>query len=260
MKKEKTKRKSQIQDRILTLLATASEALDVVGDFTYNPYPYVYRSLGVSHTKEGLERGIQELIEKGLAEGNEDEGLRLTSAGAEVKQGLLRARSEDWDGDWRAVFFDIPEARRKLRDDLRSELKKLGFGLWQKSVWVTPFDIGKELDSYLRKEKISNFVEVLVGERVGDLSDREFAARVWSLDSVNERYEDLLGGWAEELKKESRAEERLRTAASFHDRYLTILENDPRLPSKLLPDDWVGDEAKNLFGKLKSTLTVSELS
>jgi len=260
MEKKKTKRKSQIQDRILTLLAIASEALDVVGDFTYNPYPYVYKSLGVSHTKESLKRGIQELIKKGLVEGNKDDGLRLTSAGAEVKQRLLRARSEDWDGKWRAVFFDIPEVQRDLRDNLRFELKKLGFGLWQRSVWITPFDIGKELGSYLRKEKISNFVEILVGERVGDLSDREFAARVWPLDKVNEGYKDLLGGWVEELKKESSAEERLLVAISFHSRYLILLEDDPRLPLELLPDDWIGAEAEKLFGKLKSTLTVSRIS
>lgn len=260
MEKKKTKRKSQIQDRVLTLLAAAGEALDVVGDFAYNPHPYVYRSLGVSHTKEGLELGVQELIRKGLVEEDRDKGLRLTSAGAEVKKGLLRAHSRDWDGRWRVVFFDIPEAKRGLRDELRFELKDLGFGLWQRSVWVTPFDVGKELNSCLQKEKISNFVEVVVGERVGDLSDRDFAARVWSLDKVNEGYKHLLASWAEELKKESSAEERLRAAASFHNRYLAILEDDPRLPPELLPNDWVGGDTKELFGKLKSTLTISKLS
>lgn len=260
MEKRKTKRKSQIQNRVLTLLAATSGALEAAGDFAYNPYPYVYSSLGVSHTKKGLELGIQELVKKGLVEEDRNEGLRLTSAGAEVKKGLLREHSRDWDSQWRVVIFDIPEAKRELRDDLRFGLKDLGFGLWQRSVWVTPFDIGEELNSYLQKEGISNFVEIVVGERVGGSSDRDFAARVWPLDKINERYERLLASWEEELKKESSAEERLRAVASFHNHYLAILEDDPRLPPELLSDDWVGGDAKELFGKLKSILTVSKLS
>lgn len=50
-----------------------------------------------------------------------------------------------WDRIWRAVSFDIPELNRKERAFLRNELRWMGFIEAQKSVWVYPYDIEKEL-------------------------------------------------------------------------------------------------------------------
>lgn len=254
------KRRNQIQDKILSILAASAGALDTLGNFAYNPYPYLYASLGTSYRKEHIDEAIDSLTSEGLVEGDRNEGLRLTLAGAGIKKRLYQARREEWDGKWRVVFFDIPEVQRDIRDGLRFELKKLGFGLWQRSAWITPFDIAKELNSYLREQNLAEAVQVVVGERFGELNDRKFAAKVWPLDDINERYERLLSVWKKEIGKESTAEERLEAAASLHNRYLDVLAADPRLPLELLPGDWVGDDAKKLFKKLKSTLTVGEPS
>ncbi len=257
-KRGKKKGRAYLGRKILRVLSAAAEALDTFGDFTYNPYPYLYASLGMSYRKEHIDEAVRDLTKKGLVEGNKSEGLRLTSAGADVKKSLYQARQKEWDGKWRVVFFDIPEVQRDIRDGLRFELKKLGFGLWQRSAWVTPFDIAVELNAYLQKQDLSEVVQIVVGERLGELNDREFAAQIWPLNDLNERYARLLTGWAEELKKESTAEERLRAVLAFHDRYLDILASDPQLPPKLLPGHWVGDDARELFKKLKSILTVGK--
>jgi len=262
------KRRKKIQDKILTILAASAGALDTLGNFTYNPYPYLYASLGTSHRRESIDEAMANLTDEGLVEGSAEEGFRLTPVGAGINKRLYQARQEGWDGKWRVVFFDIPEAQRKTRDDLRSELKKLGFGLWQRSAWITPFDIAKELNSYLREQNLSTVVQIVVGERfgppassreasrAGELSDQDFAAKVWPLKEINEKYEHLLNIWEKEVGKESTAEERLEAAATLHRRYLDVLAVDPQLPSEILPGDWVGDDAKKLFKKLKSTLSV----
>ena len=255
-KRGRKKGQSVVAEKILDLLSVTAQALDSFGNFTYNPYPYIYASLGHVHSKETINDAVEGLVKKGLVEKSKTEGLRLTLVGAKVKEKLVRVREKEWDGEWRVVFFDIPEAQRKLRDDLRSELKKLGFGLWQRSAWVTPFDIAEELSSYLREENLSGAVQVLVGERFGELNDQDFASGVWALKEINEKYQELLDDWGEELKKEQGGEERLRVAATFHQRYLDIFDTDPRLPEKILPDDWVGGEAGKLFKKLKSILSV----
>ena len=255
-KKEKRERMGRpyLGKKILRILSATAQTLDSFGNFAYNPYPYIYSSLGHVHDKETIDEAVEGLVKKGLVEKSKTEGLRLTLVGAEVKEKLIRVREKEWDGEWRVVFFDIPEAQRKLRDDLRSELKKLGFGLWQRSAWLTPFDIAEELSSYLRKEDLFGAVQILVGKRLGELDDRDFAAKVWPLKELNERYRALLGVWEREIGKESTAEERFATAASLHGRYLDLLVSDPQLPSGLLPNDWAGGEAKRLFKKLKSTL------
>ena len=42
------------------------------------------------------------------------------------------------------IAFDIPEHRRKAREWLRDELRLLGFGLLQKSVWFGPSPLPKK--------------------------------------------------------------------------------------------------------------------
>ena len=54
-----------------------------------------------------------------------------------------------WDGRWRIIIFDVAENRRNSRDFLRKRLKWLGFKELQKSVWIFPYDIKKELQEAL---------------------------------------------------------------------------------------------------------------
>ena len=61
---------------------------------------------------------------------------------------------DHWDGKWRAVCFDITELNKKERRFLRTELKWMKFKELQHSVWITPFNIEKELLALLRLWKI----------------------------------------------------------------------------------------------------------
>jgi len=58
----------------------------------------------------------------------------------------MRIENKKWDGKWRMVVFDIPEKKRKGRDALRGELKKIGFYELQKSVFVFPYECQDEID------------------------------------------------------------------------------------------------------------------
>lgn len=45
-----------------------------------------------------------------------------------------------WDKKWRLVIFDIPEKKRKIRNQVRNLLEKMEFYRLQDSVWVSPHD------------------------------------------------------------------------------------------------------------------------
>lgn len=64
-----------------------------------------------------------------------------------IKNILKRKNQVDKElsGLWLGIIFDIPEANRRERAFLRRELTMAGCKELQKSVWVTPFDIEKEL-------------------------------------------------------------------------------------------------------------------
>jgi hypothetical protein len=59
-------------------------------------------------------------------------------------------KEAEWKGFWWAIAFDIPEKQRQARDLLRRELKAMHFVEAQKSIWVTPYDIEKELSVLLK--------------------------------------------------------------------------------------------------------------
>lgn len=54
-------------------------------------------------------------------------------------------KRKKWDGKWRLIIFDIPEEKSYLRQNLRENLELLGFKYLQKSVWITPYNVRKEL-------------------------------------------------------------------------------------------------------------------
>jgi phenylacetic acid degradation operon negative regulatory protein len=54
-----------------------------------------------------------------------------------------------WDKKWRVVVFDIPEKNKKLRDEFRRRLKKLGFVEFQKSVFAHPHPCEDEINTLI---------------------------------------------------------------------------------------------------------------
>jgi CRISPR-associated endonuclease Cas2 len=51
-------------------------------------------------------------------------------------------------------MFDVPEERKGEREWLRLQLKRFGFAMIQKSVWVGPSPLPKEFLAYLKEIKL----------------------------------------------------------------------------------------------------------
>src|SRR3989344_7765723 len=77
--------------------------------------------------------------------------LVITSAG---KRELLKYDYDDlnirkpkkWDKKWRVVIFDIPEKKKKIRDQINLKLKELGFLSLQKSTFILPYECRNEVE------------------------------------------------------------------------------------------------------------------
>lgn len=55
-------------------------------------------------------------------------------------------KSKHWDGVWRVITYDIPERRKRGRDQFVVKLKELGFFPYQKSIFIFPFDCKEQID------------------------------------------------------------------------------------------------------------------
>lgn len=66
-----------------------------------------------------------------------------------IKNIIQNKKIKNLNNSWLGIIFDIPETNRRERDLLRKELRSFGCRELQKSVWITPFDIEKELEALL---------------------------------------------------------------------------------------------------------------
>jgi len=123
-------------------------------------------------------KGVSQLKKQGLLKEykkGEERYLRLTQKGElEIARYMLsRKKLSPWDKKWRMVIFDIPEATRKDRDFLRKQLKWLGFLELQKSVWVFPHEIKKELMDFIKlcKVELNGDIRFLTVEQIDNDRD-----------------------------------------------------------------------------------------
>jgi DNA-binding transcriptional regulator PaaX len=94
-----------------------------------------------------ISRSLKGLLDTGLIEqsfSGQNEYARLTKEGKKKVYSLSLGEdtttvSPAWDGKWRIVLLDLPEARKDEREALRYLLKKAGFQCLKNSVWISPF-------------------------------------------------------------------------------------------------------------------------
>jgi len=86
---------------------------------------------------------------------------------------LVLRRPKRWDKKWRLMTFDISEKRKIVREALRGKLKELGFRLFQKSIWIYPFDCAAEVQLLKDFFGLSdNEVQLVIAEKIDN--DKEW--------------------------------------------------------------------------------------
>ena len=160
------------------------------------------------------------------------EDLTLTKEGKERLEGFIPIYfgKKKWDGNWYLVSYDISERRRIIRNILRDNLKRLGFGKVHASLWVSPFNFLGEVEKIVKDYSLSPFVILAISNQLGREESKYLANRIWKLGEINEKYQDLIQKTQDESLENLIFE------------YLAILNKDPQLPSELLPEDWLGEE------------------
>ncbi|MDI6591840.1 MAG: hypothetical protein QME61_02825, partial [Patescibacteria group bacterium] len=123
-----------------------------------------------SVAKKVIQQRMNDLKRKGYVKETKD-GWELTPKGrVEIIKIILwkKLQIKKWDGKWRMIIFDIPEMSRRDRDFLRRELKWIGFVELQKSVWVFPYDMEKEIMALLKLWKLEfrGDIKFLVAEKI----------------------------------------------------------------------------------------------
>lgn len=179
--------------------------------------------------------------------------LELLEEGA---QRIFQPRCDPWDGWWYLLTYSIPESKRHLRRRLRRRLLWLGFGALHQATWISCRDLRVELEKVVGDLGIRPYVEFFTAEHQGFADDKEIVARCWDLKGLDDYYATFISHYGppfEAHEARLRASDSLDSRECFMQRFMLIHEYrsspyvDPNLPLELLPNDWLGEEAKQLF-------------
>lgn len=89
-----------------------------------------------------------------------DEGQKLLQL-AQIEEITTLNTSDEWDGVWHLVCYDVPEEFKSARDCLRRKLIELGFEQIQYSLWANPWECREEIAIISQNLGVAPFVAYL---------------------------------------------------------------------------------------------------
>jgi phenylacetic acid degradation operon negative regulatory protein len=186
-------------------------------------------------------------------------GYRLSpSALAVLREGdariWTRPRASVDDG-WLVVVFSVPEAERGRRHELRSLLTRLGFGTAAPGVWISPGTAYDETLASLDRAGLTSYTELFRGSYLGSGPPGVRVGEWWDLPSIAALYDAFVAEYGALTRLRSADPARAFTA------YIPMLTSwrrlpylDPGIPLELLPPDWPGVRAGEVFSELDDRL------
>ncbi|KAB2390363.1 PaaX family transcriptional regulator [Actinomadura montaniterrae] len=221
--------------------------------------------LGVDET--ATRSALLRMRRKGLLESENRagaRGLRLTeqalAALEETDRRIFGPRHPAYLGDgWVLVSLSVPEDERSKRHVLRSQLSWLGFGNLGNGLWMAPRRMRDELEKTVEQLGFERFVLMFDAQYAGFAELSALVEKAWDMAELTALYAEF-AEWCEPVARRWQ-DVRLPsgsqafadyTLALYHWRKFPYL--DPGLPKDLLPADWAGHRAAELFFDLRNRL------
>jgi len=249
---------------VLDLFEEVRDPFGFVGKSYENMYGWIpkgYKRHNFNHLVwRNLKTGyIEKVIKDGMPY------LRLTSVGKKKVERdfpLLTIQNTKWDRKWRIVIFDIEEISRPIRERLRYKLREVGFGLLQKSVFISPHNIAKDFTEFIDVQGLNESAYLLEASTIAVGDIKALVNRVWHLDKMNDLYKGIIGKMqdndlisdSDRLNKLNDEDENKKAQDLIREikkMYLEVILKDPFLPKELLPLDWEGERARFLIRKIR---------
>lgn len=192
-----------------------------------------------------IKRAVRGLVEGGYIQQKRGDKLlpKITNEGKQRLKGIIPQynHKRTWDGKIYLVTYDLPRKKNYERNLLRSFLRRIGCGMLQYSVWITPYNPKKLIEEFVQEHRLEGNL-ILVsslgrGGAIGDVELPDLLDKVYDLSELNKRYGEFI--------EVIRTRKIYKGQAIFS--YLSILRDDPQLPFDLLGKDWQGDRAYRLL-------------
>lgn len=183
-----------------------------------------------------------------------------------IEDGVKRVystESKKWDGYWRIVTYSIPEEKRNIRNQIRKELIWTGFGLISNSILVSPNSVEKQVLEMIRTYDLEDNIIFFTSSSVLSHDNHGLMEKGWDFKQIDEEYKQFIEKYTKKYEdlKEDIWKERLTDEESFIERaalvheYRKFLFKDPGFPNELLPSNWSGTKARDLFWNIHQLIS-----
>ncbi len=249
----------QLRRRTLGAPAARSVLLTVLGEYVLPRGDGVWQetlvaALGaMGSSAQAARQALARSVREGWLE-SERHGRRARVKLSPSTAQLLQSGAEriysfgepwEWNGQWLMLVLRVPEARREVRHQLRTQLAWAGLGSLGGGVWLTPHvDREAELEALVRAEPAAEAVSF--HGRIGSLGEpRKVAEEAWDLDAVVEHYERFIARFSRARPSSPETCFRLRPSSCTNGGSFPFL--DPDLPADLLQRGSGRRRAHDLF-------------
>lgn len=151
-----------------------------------------------------------------------------------------------WAGEWLVVHCPVPEPQRHLRHQLQRRLSFVGFGFVAPGVALSPHaDREEGVVALLAELGLDGEALVLRSRSAGRTTDADLVARAWDLASLGAAYGRFTDRFA--AVAVSGGDEAFAATVELVHGWRRFPFVDPELPTSLLPRQWAGRAAHQMF-------------
>jgi phenylacetic acid degradation operon negative regulatory protein len=185
-------------------------------------------------------------------------------ARAILSEGDVRIYSQEeparLDDGWVLATFSVPEELRSERHQLRTRLTWLGFGSLGGGVWLAPARVKERTIAAVSEMGLTSYVDIFAAHYHAFDTLDDLVKRCWDVPRMRKLYAAFIeeftstsDRWEHEDPGENPREAFIDFVAAIHE-WRKIPYADPGLPRELLPYDWEGTAAIELFRRLRGRL------
>ncbi|MFC4769409.1 PaaX family transcriptional regulator C-terminal domain-containing protein [Effusibacillus consociatus] len=220
-----------------------------------------------SSVRGAILRMVNQELLKVRKVGNKSYYSLTDKAKRRVEEGVRRVysiRNHKWDGYWRIFTYSVPEEKRDLRNQLRKELSWTGCGLISNSTWVSPNPLEEQIMEIVKAYRLEPYTFLFSSSSIISHDHKEIIERGWNLEEIATEYQQFIEhyGIKYERLKEGAWNNTLTDRECFIERtalvheYRKFLFKDPGFPLDLLPPNWSGIKARELFWNIHQLISV----
>lgn len=160
--------------------------------------------------------------------------------------------TSDWNGRWHLVIFDIPEAKRKLRDSFRLLLKEAGYGILKASVWISPWSKSDFIKRFAKRYNLSDYIfEIETAPEMNSYQSLLLARQCWDWPAIEDNYQTFLTEASRTMRGLEENPLRRFQAKKLVFRYAEVVKADPQLPATIAPNATLARRAYDLYAKIR---------